>query len=285
MRIGLDIGGSKIEGALFDGKFNKIRSLTKPLDARKGRAALIADFVSVIRWLQGGKKIPVGIAMAGYPGNWGQPNIKQIVGLDLENVLSSKLQVPVRIENDARCFALAESVFGAARGCKNMVGITIGTGIGGGAVVDGHLLGGRDLAACHFGHMVLDPSGPKCNCGLKGDFESWCSGVHMTKRYIAAGGKIRNPNPNKIFFSKDRIAKKIISETYDKMATGFLNLINIFNPEIIVVGGGLSNLPIYVRLNALVRKQRSVGLGKGVKIVRNILGSAAGVYGAALIIK
>jgi predicted NBD/HSP70 family sugar kinase len=285
MKIGIDIGGTKIEGALFDDNFKKIKTIRKPTLTDKSRDVIIENIVSVAKELLGSKKIPIGIGMFGFKGSYGRPHTWELVGIDLEKILSKKIGVPVVMDNDAHCFALAESVLGAAKGCRNMVGITLGTGIGGGAIVDGRLLLGRNSAAVHFGHMIIDPSGPRCDCGLKGDFESWCSGVNITRRYIAAGGRIKDPDPKKIFFSKEKIAQKIIAETYEKMAIGFANIINTFNPEIVVVGGGVSNLPIYAKLNKLVRKYDSIGLGKGVNIVKNKLGDTAAAYGAALLTK
>jgi predicted NBD/HSP70 family sugar kinase len=283
MIIGMDIGGTKIEGALFDDKFNKLKSIKIPTQTHKRRDEIIRNIVSVAKELLGGKKMPVGIGMFGFKGNYGMPHAPQLIGLNMEKILHKKLGVPVVIENDAHCFAIAESAFGAAKGYHSMVGVTIGTGIGGGAIVDGHVLRGRNSAAVHIAHMIIDPSGQRCMCGQKGDFESWCSGNNITRRYISAGGKIKNPDPRKIFYSKERIAKQIIDETFEKMAIGFANVIKLYNPEIIVVGGGVSNLPIYARLNRLVRKYDSLGLGRGVKIVKNKLGDTAAVYGAALI--
>lgn len=280
MIVGLDVGGTKIEGVLFDQNLRILKK--KRIPTRSGKKPL-ENILSLVRYLLPGKKYSLGVSMAGYEGNFGMPNIPELRGIDVAKVLSKKLGVPVVIENDAQCFALGECVIGAGIGSKNLVGVILGTGIGGGAVVDGRLIKGKDHAAGHFGHMIIDPSGQRCNCGQKGDFESWCSGPHLVKRYLAAGGKIRNPDPKKIFSSKEEVAKKIVEETYEKMAIGFANIINLYNPEIIVVGGGLSNLPIYEKLNKLVKKYCTTGLEKNVRIVKNKLGDSAGVYGAALI--
>ncbi|MFH1182330.1 MAG: ROK family protein [Candidatus Woesearchaeota archaeon] len=278
--VGLDVGGTKIEGVIFDKNLRILKRLRRP--TRSGKTPL-ENIISVAKYLLAGKKYPLGVSMAGYEGNFGMPNIRELVGIDIAKVLSKRLGVPVAIENDAHCFALGECVIGAGIGTKNMVGVILGTGVGGGAVVDGLLIKGKDHAAAHFGHMIIDPSGPMCNCGQKGDFESWCSGPHIVKRYVAAGGKIKNPDPKKIFSSKEKVAKKIVEETYEKLAIGFANIINLYNPEIIVVGGGLSNLPIYEKLNKLVKKYCTLGLERNVQIVKNKLGDSAGVYGAALI--
>ncbi|MBN2454567.1 ROK family protein [Candidatus Woesearchaeota archaeon] len=279
--IGLDIGGTKIEGVLIDDKFRVLERIRRPTEPRKSRAEIIANIASVCRSL--GRSLPVGVAMAGFKQNYGAPNVPNLIGIDLASVLRKKLGSPVFIENDGHCFALAEHRLGAGKGSKNMVGVTLGTGIGGGVIIDNRLCKGRDGAAAHIGHMIIDPSGIRCRCGQKGDFESWCAGPHIVRRYIKAGGRIKKPTPPAIFSSKEPVAKKIVEETYVKLGIGFSNLINLFNPELIVVGGGLSKMPIYSRLNREIMRYPSVGLSRKVRILKNRLGDSAGVYGAALL--
>ena len=304
--IGLDIGGTKIEGvlvkatsvSLLPGVLKKIRV---PTQAAAGRDAVIGNIVAVVVSLfnygkenvRGFKLKGIGIGTAGFlkDGRLEMvPNIPSLKGVKLKVLLLQQLQrkkikVPLYVENDSICFALAELMFGAAKGFKNVIGIIVGTGIGGGLILDGRLYKGRDGGAGHIGHTTVDPSGPRCGCGQYGHFESWCSGKHITQRYVAAGGKIHDPDPKKIFHSKDKdaVAEKIMGETYEKFGMALANLINTFNPEIIVLGGGVSNLPseFYSKVTAAAKRYAYPAFSEGMKIVRNSLGDDAGVFGAA----
>lgn len=305
--IGLDIGGTKIEGVLVKaaGAVTSsslptiLKKVRVPTNAAAGRAAVIRNMVAVVvalfeygrKNVRGFKLAGIGVGTAGFLKNGKLemvPNIPAIKGVRLKEVLSRqlrlrKIKAPLHVENDSVCFALAEFMFGAARGCENVIGVIVGTGIGGGLILGGRIYSGRDAGAGQIGHTTIDPSGQKCGCGQRGHFESWCSGKYITQRYVAAGGKIASPDPKKIFNSKDAVAKRIMNETYDKFGMAFANLINTFNPDIIVMGGGVSNLPagFYRGIAAAVRKYACPAMADGVKIARNRLGDDAGVYGAA----
>ena len=305
--IGLDVGGTKIEGILVKataaGVLPKIvKKIREPTDAVAGKNAVIGNIVRVIAALHnyGKEEIPgfrlsgVGIGTAGFLKNGRMqmtPNIPALVNVRLKDVLLQRLRKlgikRIFIENDSICFALAEFMFGAARGYKDVIGIIVGTGIGSGLILDRKVYRGRDGGAGHIGHTTVDPSGPRCGCGQRGHFESWCSGKFITKRYVAAGGKIRNPDPHKIFYSKDPVARKIMSETYEKFGLALANIINTFNPEIIVLGGGVSNLPaeFYRKINASAKKYAYQAFSDGIKIVKNRLGDSAGVFGAVALVQ
>ena len=326
--IGLDIGGTKIEGVLASlnnaGTLPKVlKKIRRPTNAAAGRTAVIDNIIATILELNshgranvsGFRLKGIGIGTAGFLKPTSQqrnsadggmrnrahpdlrrgngrmemvPNIPSLKGVKLKEVLLQQLRQkgiksPLFIENDSICFALAEFMFGAAKGYRNVIGVIIGTGIGGGLILDGRLYRGRDGGAGHIGHATIDPSGPRCGCGQRGHFESWCSGKYITKRYVAAGGKMKNPDPAKIFGSGEPVARRIMEETYEKFGLAFANLINTFNPEIIVLGGGVSNLPneFYRKINAEAKKYAYAAFSDGLKIVRNRLGDSAGVFGAA----
>ncbi|MEK6854524.1 MAG: ROK family protein, partial [Nanoarchaeota archaeon] len=276
-----------------------VKKIRLPTDAAAGREKVLDNIVAAITSLYnyGRKNIPgfklrgIGVGTAGFLKNGRLemvPNIPAIRGARLKDYLQQQLRrngikAPLFVENDSICFALAEFMFGAARGCKNVIGVIVGTGIGGGLILDGKIYRGRDGGAGHIGHTMIDHSGPRCGCGQKGHFESWCSGKYITQRYVAAGGKIKNPDPRKIIHSKEAVARKIMLETYEKFGIAFANLINTFNPDIIVIGGGVSNLPneFYRKTNAAAKKYAYSAFSDGLRIVKNRLGDAAGVYGAA----
>lgn len=307
--IGLDVGGTKIEGILVKATAAAsksqlslpkiIKKIRTPTNAARGRSTVINNIVAVIAALYdyGKKNLPVfelkgiGIGTAGFLKNGRlqmTPNIPALRGVKLRDVLLQQLRQrgiksQLYIENDSICFALAEFMFGAAKGYRNVIGVIVGTGIGGGLVLDGRVYKGRDGGAGHIGHTTIDPSGPKCGCGQPGHFESWCSGKYITKRYIAAGGKIKNPDPAKIFGSREPVAKEIMKETYEKFGLALANIINTFNPEIIVLGGGVSNLPkkFYLKIRAAAKKHAYAAFSDSISIVKNKLGDSAGVFGAA----
>jgi len=300
--IGLDVGGTKIEGILAlvagNSKPVVVRKLRIPTNAAAGKKAILGNIVEVMASLNsyGKANIPnfkllgIGLGIAGFLRNGRlemTPNIPALKGVQLREVLQQQLRknginAPLFIENDSICFALAEFMFGAAKGYRDVIGIIIGTGVGGGLILDGRLYRGRDGGAGHLGHVTIDPSGPKCGCGQRGHFEAWCSGASITKRYVAAGGKIQEPNPAKIFHSVEPAAKKVMSETYEKFGMALAGIISTFNLEVIVLGGGVSNLPdeFYRRITAAARKYSDPAFFSGVRILRNRLGDSAGVFGA-----
>lgn len=304
--IGLDIGGTKIEGVLArmlpSGAVPKVlKKVRLPTNPSAGKQAVLNSIAEVIVSLfSHGKNIRsfklsgIGIGTAGFLKDGKlemSPNIPCLEGVALKEALQQQLQkkgikTPLFIENDSICFALAEFMFGAARDCNNVIGVIVGTGIGGGLILDGRLYRGRDGGAGHIGHVTIDPSGPKCGCGKSGHFEAWCSGSHITRRYIAAGGKIQEPNPGKIFRSTEKTAKKVMEETYEKFGVALAGLISTFNPEVIVLGGGVSNLPdkFYQRIAAATKKHSNPAFYSGVRILRNKLGDSAGVLGAAALV-
>ena len=304
--IGLDIGGTKIEGILVSATsasllpdvIKEVRLPTYPLSKEETVGNIVAAVVSLCGYgrknIKGFKLRGIGIGTAGFlkKGRLEMvPNIPSLKKVRLKDILLQQLRKkeinsPLYVENDSVCFALAEFMFGAARGCKNVIGVIVGTGIGGGLILNGRLCRGRDGGAGHIGHTTIDPSGPVCGCGQRGHFESWCSGKYITQRYVAAGGKITNPDPKKIFHSKEAVAKRIMAETYDKFGIAFANIINTFNPDIIVMGGGVSNLPaeFYRKVNAAAKKYAYAAFSDGLRIVKNRLGDAAGVYGAAALV-
>ncbi len=326
--IGLDIGGTKIEGilakatsaSLLPKVLKRIRLPTHPDSRQKTIGNIVAVVYSLYGYgksqIKGFRPAGIGIGTAGFlkptstkvdgapsQGRRGKgrlemvPNIPAIKGVRLKEILSRQLRLrkissPLYVENDSICFALAEFMFGAARGRKNVIGVIVGTGIGGGLILEGKIYHGRDGGAGHIGHTTIDPSGPRCGCGQFGHFESWCSGKHITQRYVAAGGKMRSPDPGKMFTAAatatDNVAKEIMGETYDKFGIAFANIMNTFNPDVIVLGGGVSNLPaeFYRKINVAAKKYAYPAFSSGLKIVKNKLGDDAGVYGsAALAIK
>ncbi len=281
--IGLDIGGTSIRGILADNNFKILKSIQLPTLPKKEKEATIENIVHAIKSLSL-KPLCVGISIAGRTNNdtiTFSPNIPNLEGVNLRKILEKQTGTKVFIENDAACFAIAEHRIGAGKGTKNMIGLIIGTGIGAGIIINGALYKGSGGAG-ELGHAIIDPSGPKCGCGKNGDFESWCSGKHITERYIQAGGRIKEPDPSKIFSSKERIAKKISKETIDKLGIGLSNIISEFDPDAIIIGGGVSNIPFYEQIRKATIKNSYKGQVTKTKIKKSIL-LLPGALGAAML--
>lgn len=281
--IGLDIGGTKISGILVNNRNKLIRKTRKNTEANKSRKRTLKNIFFCIETLKWNYDISgIGISIAGFLKEDKLVNCPNIPKLNNTNIMKDfKRNIKERfvIDNDANCFALAENNYWKK---KNMIGVIIGTGIGTGIIINGRLYRGS-LGNTEFGHMIIDPSGLKCRCGKKGDFEAWCSGDSILRRYQLKGGKLDHTND--IFHSREKIARKIIDETYKYLGIGLANIFNSLNPELMVIGGGVSNELDYRRLNKEVRKNVVKELKNDVKIVKNKVGADSGVYGAVILVK
>ncbi|MAG16397.1 hypothetical protein CMO88_05045 [Candidatus Woesearchaeota archaeon] len=283
--IGIDVGGTKIEGVLVNENLKVIKHAKTPTETTKSRTALIEKIIKVVNELKTSNVYGLGIGVPGFANQEGKikltPNITQFENFNLKKALEKKLKHKILIGNDANLFTLAEQRAGAARGMKNVLGLTLGTGVGGGAIIDGKLYRGKSGGAAHFGQIIIDKSGMKCWCGLKGDLESWCGGRYMEKNYKALTEK--NKTAREIFESNEKIAKKIVENFYEKLSIGIANLIYTFNPECIVLGGSISNRVNIISLKKAIGKYTHKTLVKDVKILKNKLGNSAGMYGAAFL--
>ena len=273
MKLGIDLGGTKIEGALVSEDGRLVKNIRVP--AKYERDALIQSIVSIIKKLD---RKDVDVIGLGIPGPiddeglfHGFTTIDCLQDLNVAREIEKYVGKKVFQENDANCFVLAEHLIGAGRGYTNVVGVILGTGVGGGIIIDRKLYRSHGSAG-EFGEMIIH---------AKKTFEELCGGPHIVKRYVDAGGKMNNPDPKKIFASDEFVAKKIVEDTFRYLRIGFGNIIVALNPDIIVVGGGLSNLPIYAKLNRDVRRHLPEAFN--VKIVKNKLGDSSGVIGAAFL--
>ncbi|MBI2664549.1 ROK family protein [Candidatus Woesearchaeota archaeon] len=282
--IGLDIGGTKIEGILIDEKLKILKQIKIPTEAGKSRQQILSNIFAAVKQLQTMQVRGIGIGAPGFTDSSGRiqltPNIPQFRNYKLKAALQRKLGRRIFLENDAHCFVLGEQKIGAARGLKNVVGLTLGTGVGGGAIVDGKILEGRNGGAAHFGHMIIDSNGERCYCGAKGDVESWCGGKSIERRYKQMSGKILTAD--KIFAAKDKAAAAIVRQYHQKLGIAVANLLNIFNPEAIVLGGSISAATDIPLLKREVAKNAQQPLIKELKIARSRLKSAAAIGAACL---
>jgi glucokinase len=219
----------------------------------------------------------------------------------LREFFQDKLSLPIAIENDANAFTLGEGWKGAARGSLHYCGITLGTGVGGGIVIKGEILRGAEGLGGEVGHMVLNPKGPLCGCGGRGCLEVYASGSGIRRMAWEAvekgkgeeilkkgGGDIKKVTSEDVFKAAtggDQTALKIFSEMGHYLGLGLVNLINLFNPEKIVIGGKVSGAWDYFieSAKAIVQQRGMRGQREKVEIVRAECGDDAGILGAAYV--
>jgi glucokinase len=228
----------------------------------------------------------------------GSPNLPGWTGYSIEGELSKAFGLPARIDNDANAAALGEYLFGAGKGRKNLVYVTISTGIGGGAIVDGRLMRGANGNAAELGHITLDIKGPACPCGGNGCFEMYASGTAIARRtrealasgvkssILSLAGNLENVTSHHVLQAlaqNDPLAVKIWDESMEYLGRGLAVIIDVFNPEIIVVGGGVTAAGdvLFKPMREKALRYAFPRLAAVCSIVPAGLGGDVGVVGAA----
>ena len=284
MRLGIDLGGTKTEIVALDG-FREVlrRRVLTPRDY-DGTLAAIAGLIR-----DSGVGAPVGIAIPGtetVAGTIKNANSTWLNGrplrADLERVTGRK----IRLANDANCFALSEATDGAGVGAAMVFGVIAGTGVGGGIVIDGKVLRGAHGVGGEWGHIPLPgmsaaelAEAPACYCGKRGCLEAWCSGPALAAEFERATG--RKSTTDEIAASEGAEEKAAMARHTDRLARGLATVCNIIDPDVIVLGGGLSNIArLYDDLPPLVEKY-GFTYGAPPRIVKNKHGDSSGVRGAA----
>jgi fructokinase len=284
MRLGVDFGGTKIEAALLDskGRILERERIPNPGDYRAAITGL-AELTARIEAKAGVRAATIGVAMPGsvspVTGSVRNANTTWLNGTPFPEDLAAAFQRPVRVANDANCFALSEAVDGAAAGAGVMFGAILGTGCGGGVVVGGKLIEGASGVGGEWGHTPLpwqrpdEYPGPECWCGRKGCLELWVSGSGF-KRWSGFSAEAAAA-------SDDPAARAALDLLADRLARALAVVIDIIDPDVIVFGGGFSNVDwLYpaVRGKLLAHVFSDV---LRVKLVRNQHGDSSGVRGAA----
>jgi len=247
--IALDIGGTKISGAVITSSGEMIEFRQSPTEPIKGAEYIINSVFNIIDDLisNGYDYKGIGIASAGRinveEGSvfYATPNLPGWTGLNLRNIFEDKYRVPVIIENDVNAAAIGESWLGAARELKSFVCITLGTGVGGAFVADGKVWRGNKWSGAELGHMILRAGGRPCNCGLSGCVEQYVSGTAIYNRYneistdkVKSAAEVFN-----LFKQGIPNAVRVIEEFKQDMVYTLLSLNNVFDPQGYVIGGGL----------------------------------------------
>jgi glucokinase len=291
--IGIDLGGTELRVAVVaaDGAIlAHARTATAAMD---GPEAVIGQMADLVGQIVGGHAIGgVGI---GSPGPLDAaagvvvhaPTLRGWNEVPLAKLASERLGLPVRIDNDANVAALAEWRFGAGRGLRHIVYVTVSTGIGGGVIIDGRLLHGRGSLAGELGHMAITEAPIACACGGLGCWEALASGTALGQRATAMGGlgRVTARDVARLAEAGNAIAQRLLAEEAGYLGIGFTNLLHLYAPEMIVVGGGVSDcLPAMQDEITQTIRRRAMPAYRDVPVVAAALGQQAGVIGAALLV-
>ncbi len=294
-RIGVDFGGTKIEAAALGEDGGVLVRRRVPTPGGEGAAhydqsvAAIAELVAEVEQALGAEA-SVGLGIPGTispaTGLVKNANSRQLNGRPLDRDVVAALGREVRIANDANCFALSEAVDGAGAGRRTVFGVIIGTGCGGGMVVDRQVVGGRNAIAGEWGHIMLpwpepdEVPGPACWCGLHGCLETMISGTGLAISCDGPDARDASSLPDRAAAGDARAATALRAHA-SRLARGLAMVVNLLDPDVIVLGGGLSNMAhLYEQLPGLIARHVFSDVCT-TPVVRNVHGDSSGVRGAA----
>jgi len=289
LRIGIDLGGTKTEGVVLDSGDAEIVRRRYPTPIDGGYPAILDTMVSLVNELEehAGAPCRVGIgtpgALSRKTGRIKNSNTTCLIDQPLQADLSALLKREIRMENDANCFALSEALDGAGQGQAIVFGMILGTGVGGGIVVNQQLLTGLQSITGEWGHNPLCPDGPRCYCGRRGCIETFLSGPALVADYARRGGEPTTTAQTIAALAEDNdpLAQSVLSVFFNYFGQALATIINILDPHVVVIGGGLSCI------DALYSRGREAAAPYvfndefATPIVSNINGDSAGVRGAA----
>ncbi len=310
--IGIDLGGTNIKVGLVDENCNIVAKASAKTNLPRPADEICASIVETVWKVLGEAKVTIGEVNSIGIGTPGVANRDSGVVLyscnldfkntDLRSLIKKRLDKPIFVENDANAAAFGEVLAGAGKGCKNVVVVTLGTGVGGGIIIDGKIYTGFNYCGAELGHTVIEFNGRPCSCGRKGCFEAYSSAtalINMTKETMEAhkdskmweiaGGSLDNVDGKTAFDgmrADDPAAKELIGKYIDYLGCGLTNIVNTFQPEMLLIGGGIcreaENLtkPLYEYIN---RESYCVDTDKVTKLDVCKLGNDAGIIGAAFL--
>jgi fructokinase len=298
MRMGVDFGGTKIEGIVLalDGAERARVRVPTPRNDYDACIGAIHKLMEQLEHEAGGRVDQIGIgvpgAVDGATGTVSGGNSTWLSGRQLRDDLRAAVDRPVKIANDANCFALSEATDGAGAGAEVVFGVILGSGVGGGIVVNGTLVAGANAIAGEWGHIPLptprddERPGPACSCGVPGHTEAWLSGRSLAADYArrTGGDPDRAPAAQEVIARAEGgepEAEETLRRFEDRLARSLAVVINVLDPDVIVMGGGLSNVPRFYE-TVPARLPTHVFGGRCVtRLVRNLHGDSSGVRGAA----
>jgi len=303
MYIGIDVGGMSIKAGIVsdEGKVLCKHSVPTPLDNTEGFCRAMCDAVDGVL-LEYGKKIDIESIGVGAPGVVDRENglLKHCSNIPYKNapvreILKNKFGADVFVENDANCAAVGE--FYAAKDSKNFIFVTLGTGVGGGIIINGKLFTGSNGAGGELGHMITHADGKPCTCGLKGCWEAYASTgalIRLTEEnrenieVLRNGGRVSGKTAFSEARNGDEGARRVRDEWIREISYGIINIVNIFQPDRIVIGGAVSKEgeELLTPLREIISKSSYTSKEKSFpNISQSLLGEDAGIIGAALLYK
>ena len=296
MLLGIDLGGTKIEGIVLKSKENPEEVIRHRVDTEedKGYSQVISNIKSLVDSIENKinhKFNKLGIGTPGTidpeTGLLKNSNSQCLNGMPIQKDLSKTLGKTILIQNDANCFALAETLLGSVKdqypNAKNVFGIIIGTGVGGGVIIDGKTLYGSQGIGGEWGHTIVTENGDKCYCGKRGCVETVISGRALQIYYNKISGKKLKFEEIYAIKNSDSDAKKTFERLIKYFGKGLSNVVNIIDPEVIVLGGGLSNIDELYTEGYNELKKYVFNPTFKTPLLKPKLGDSAGVYGAALL--
>ena len=286
-KIGIDLGGTKIEGVLIDEEFQVIERKRVPTNQNNGYESILNTIKDLVNDLKkNNEKTSIGVctpgALSKESGLIKNSNTQCLIGKDLKNDLEKTLEQEISIENDANCFALAEARLGAAKNHDTVFGVIMGTGVGGGLVIDGKIHTGRTNIAGEWGHHCIKPNGNECYCGRKGCVETYISGPALEKKW----NELTNQNilvSDIVKNSQEDAYKTWKNEFLENFGLSLANVIDILDPDAIVLGGGLSNIPFLYDEGKNLVYENVFSDTVDTPILQNQLGDSAGMFGACIL--
>ncbi len=308
--LSLDIGGTKLAAALFEPSCRLLKYSRTSTRAEEGakpvfeRLVRLAESLLRKNGLDLGALRCVGVGCVGPVDSedgivYSPPNLRFWESFPLKRRLEERLGAPVVVDSDANAAALGEHKFGAGQGYKHVFYVTASTGIGAGLIFDGRIYRGADYGAGEFGHIALARGGPRCNCGGRGCLEAFASGTAIAKTARRRAKRSPNSLLHQVFNGRedaltakdvvaaarqgDALACKIFQDAAVYIGLGITSVIHLLNPEIVIIGGGLSRAGklLFDPVRRTVAERAQKYLAENVRIVPAKLGSKAGVYGSA----
>ncbi len=315
-RIGIDLGGTNIAAAIVNNEFQIVKKMSVPTGADREAALIMDDMAALCKNICKEAGIDfseieaIGIASPGV-ANHTDGIIAYSCNLPFRQFpicaeLSARLGITnIHVENDANAAAWGEAVAGAAKGAKDSMMITLGTGVGGGVIIGGKVFSGFNYAGTELGHVVIEVGGRQCGCGRKGCWEAYSSAtglINMTKdklaeceqtgrktvmtEMVASYGKVSGRTAFDGYRAGDEAAKEVVDEYITYLASGLASMINIFQPEVLSIGGGISGegqFLLDLLTPAVFPQTYGVGFVQPAKLVIAKLGNDAGIIGAAFL--
>ncbi|SMB99628.1 glucokinase [Thermanaeromonas toyohensis ToBE] len=287
--IGIDVGGSKIRGALVsrDGSLQRVIEISTEAD--KGGLHVVRRVLSIIKELLEQSVLGIGIGTAGQVGFDGSilgatNTFPGWTGIPLKKIVESETYLPVKVVNDVHAMALGELYFGEAKGVQHFLCLALGTGVGGAIVINRKLFRGSTGAAGEIGHLIIHPNGRSCPCGRKGCLEAYVSATALTKRYEEKTGiKMKASEILKNSLLGKELEAEIIKDFLEDLANALASLVSIFDPQKIILGGGIAKelLPYLKKLMDMVKYQLNPTRQPTFRLSISQLGGDAMILGAA----